>query len=304
LIKTYDTLCESCRSIAPLQLLFLEFFKLVGTFWSFAILKRLKQNRTWDGWRRRRAQRVARASGPRRPRGFCVFLRRKNIWVTPLWTRVPWFPPPHPSDPCAAPRAAVRTSRRPSRAMHHRAPRARGLACMHARTAGRVASLGHHAPRQVGHAHSRCSRRAQSMPLLCSERRGHHCRARAFSRQCSATPAAPTPYQSLPASHLHATTLLWGHQRRSIDPRRAPPLCAVEGSSSAFLPAGLRHPREQVGTLLGSDPPPSRGRPHIAGRRPPLRRQGHIVRIGLYPGSFQQTRDLWVNLKFKTRVSV
>jgi hypothetical protein len=35
-IKTYVSLCESCRAIVPLQLLFLEIFKLVVTFWSLA----------------------------------------------------------------------------------------------------------------------------------------------------------------------------------------------------------------------------------------------------------------------------
>jgi hypothetical protein len=44
LIKTYDTLCESCRSIAPLQLLFLENFNLVATFWSITFLNRAKPN--------------------------------------------------------------------------------------------------------------------------------------------------------------------------------------------------------------------------------------------------------------------
>jgi hypothetical protein len=32
LVKTYDALCESCRTIAPLKLLFLEIFLLVGNF--------------------------------------------------------------------------------------------------------------------------------------------------------------------------------------------------------------------------------------------------------------------------------
>jgi hypothetical protein len=44
LIKTYDALWESCRSIAPLQLLFLEIFNLIGTFWSYAISKQAKWN--------------------------------------------------------------------------------------------------------------------------------------------------------------------------------------------------------------------------------------------------------------------
>jgi hypothetical protein len=39
LIKTYVTLWESCRSIAPLRLLFLEIFHLVGNFRSYGILK-------------------------------------------------------------------------------------------------------------------------------------------------------------------------------------------------------------------------------------------------------------------------
>jgi hypothetical protein len=44
LIKTYVALWESCRSIAPLQLSFLEIFNLVGTFWSYAISKQAKWN--------------------------------------------------------------------------------------------------------------------------------------------------------------------------------------------------------------------------------------------------------------------
>jgi hypothetical protein len=43
LIKTYDTLRESCRSTAPLQLCFWEIFHLVDAFWSFAISKRPKR---------------------------------------------------------------------------------------------------------------------------------------------------------------------------------------------------------------------------------------------------------------------
>jgi hypothetical protein len=44
LIKTYATLWKSCRSIAPLQLSYLEIFNLVGTFWSYAISKQAKWN--------------------------------------------------------------------------------------------------------------------------------------------------------------------------------------------------------------------------------------------------------------------
>jgi hypothetical protein len=59
LIKTYDALWESCRSIAPLQLLILEFFKLVDTFSSFVILK--TGSRNWNGRRRRRRRARVRA---------------------------------------------------------------------------------------------------------------------------------------------------------------------------------------------------------------------------------------------------
>jgi hypothetical protein len=45
LIKTCVALRESCRSIAPLQLLFLKIFKLVVTFSSFAFVKMLKWNK-------------------------------------------------------------------------------------------------------------------------------------------------------------------------------------------------------------------------------------------------------------------
>jgi hypothetical protein len=41
LLKHHVALCESCRFIAPVQLLFLEIFKFVGTFKSFVILKML-----------------------------------------------------------------------------------------------------------------------------------------------------------------------------------------------------------------------------------------------------------------------
>jgi hypothetical protein len=49
LIKTYVTLCESCRSIAPLQLLFLDIFKYDDTFWSFIILKTESRNKIGSG---------------------------------------------------------------------------------------------------------------------------------------------------------------------------------------------------------------------------------------------------------------
>jgi hypothetical protein len=55
---------------------------------------------------------------------------------------------------------------------------------------------------------------------------------------------------------------------------RVPSLRAAEGSSPAVLPAGLRPLRKQVSLLVGSSHPTGRGWPHIAGRPPPLCRQG------------------------------
>jgi hypothetical protein len=49
LIKTYVTLCQSCRSIAPLQILFLDIFEYDDTFWSFIISKRESRNKIGSG---------------------------------------------------------------------------------------------------------------------------------------------------------------------------------------------------------------------------------------------------------------
>jgi hypothetical protein len=76
LIKTYIALWESCRSIAPLQLCFLEIFEFVDDFWSFAISKRPKRNKTWAGRRRHRALMHARAFQTRRPRVVVAILLR------------------------------------------------------------------------------------------------------------------------------------------------------------------------------------------------------------------------------------
>jgi hypothetical protein len=82
------------------------------------------------------------------------------------------------------------------------------------------------------------------------------------------------------------------------------PLRTTEGGRRLLRRPGRPHRRHQVNPLApyGHSPAPlhlSSGR-----RRPPLCRQGHIARIGKDPGSFQQTRDLWVNLKFRIRASV
>jgi hypothetical protein len=78
LIKTYVALCESCRFIAPLQLLFLEIFELNSKFLSYAISKMLKWNKKGGTRRRRRAPCVVRALRPRRPRGVLAMLRRTD----------------------------------------------------------------------------------------------------------------------------------------------------------------------------------------------------------------------------------
>jgi hypothetical protein len=114
LIKTYVALWESCRSIAPLQLLYLENFDLVVTFGSYAISKQGKWNRA--GSRRHRMPRVVRA-----------FLRRTNASAPPLWTRTPWFPPPHPADLCAALRKLKRPGNGPGRATRRRMQHRAGL---------------------------------------------------------------------------------------------------------------------------------------------------------------------------------
>jgi hypothetical protein len=102
LIKTYDALWESCRSIAHLQLLFLEIFKFVDNFWSFAISKRLKRNKlvTSDIVA---APSASRASGPRQPRGFRALPRRTDVpGVSAMDPRTAVDPPPV-FLPCAVP---------------------------------------------------------------------------------------------------------------------------------------------------------------------------------------------------------
>jgi hypothetical protein len=125
LIKTYVALCESCRSIAPLQLLFLEIFKLVVTFLSFAFAKMLKWNK------RRAADAVAapRASCARYGRAGHVASARPSSVRKPRHLRggprtVVGFPPRlSPSTPRLGrgrpgpgPRARARTrTRQPAR---------------------------------------------------------------------------------------------------------------------------------------------------------------------------------------------
>jgi hypothetical protein len=65
LIKTYDALWESCRSIAPLRLLFLEIFKLYSRKSSFTSLKLAKRNENGPERRRRCAASRARPRPPR-----------------------------------------------------------------------------------------------------------------------------------------------------------------------------------------------------------------------------------------------
>jgi hypothetical protein len=81
LIKTYDALWESCRSIAPLQLLCLEIFNLIATLGSYVFLNLRKWNKT--GTRRRHHLALARAR-PRPaawPRGARGGVRRTDAGV-------------------------------------------------------------------------------------------------------------------------------------------------------------------------------------------------------------------------------
>jgi hypothetical protein len=215
-----------------------------------------------------------------------------------------WFPPSHPSDLCAAPRAAMRTGRGPNRATRHRAPRARGHARMHARTVGRAASLGPHAPRQVGPVRSRRSRHARK-PCLSSVL------SAAGTSAAHAPPAPVQRHSGRSYSFLRLSCTSRPRRSRTSSPpspdRRVPADgCPAHrrGTRQRGLRSGQHHQAVQVSSRDPPDHSPGRGRPHIAGRRPPLRRQGHIARIEKDPGSFQQTRDLWVNLKFRIRVSV
>jgi hypothetical protein len=85
LIKIYVALWESCRSIAPLQLLFLEIFKYVDIFKNYAILK----TGTWSGSMRR--HRPARARAICQRRSHAAHARCTDASTPPLWTtRTPW----------------------------------------------------------------------------------------------------------------------------------------------------------------------------------------------------------------------
>jgi hypothetical protein len=86
LIKTYDALCESCRSIASLQILFLEIFKCVDTFWSFIISKSVSRNRidvSSHHWTRARAG----LSELRLPRALHALFLRTILTNASPWTR-------------------------------------------------------------------------------------------------------------------------------------------------------------------------------------------------------------------------
>jgi hypothetical protein len=116
-IKTYVALCESCRSIAPLQLLVLEILKLVGTFESYTFLKSGPGNE-----KRRRRRAAASACERARPysRIHVAILRSSGVRLCrgmSLWTQAsPWTLRPA-SFSCAA------SSCRPRRGTEPRAVR-------------------------------------------------------------------------------------------------------------------------------------------------------------------------------------
>jgi hypothetical protein len=121
LIKTYVALWESCRSIAPLQLSFLEIFNLVGTFWSYAISKQAKWNKKRPERRRRRT--ASRACEPLRHASTPPFPGVRTS-VSPLWTVVPRGALCR-LDPCVC-RAHARERVGPGHAPRVRAPTRRG----------------------------------------------------------------------------------------------------------------------------------------------------------------------------------
>jgi hypothetical protein len=113
LIKTYDALWESCRSIAPLQLLFLEIFKFVDNFWSFVISKAGPRNKNG---RRRRAAAPARASAASRPRGDQTLVRCTDGLGVSAVEQAATVGPPSPLTPAyAAPRQRAVPGKAPTR---------------------------------------------------------------------------------------------------------------------------------------------------------------------------------------------
>jgi hypothetical protein len=108
LIKAYVALWESCTSIAPLQLLSLEFFKCVDIFGSYTILNDGCWNR--NGCQRRRCDvQSARTSEPFHPRGVRDSVRCMDPSVAPRWTMERRGNSADPVDPCSAPRQTDRS---------------------------------------------------------------------------------------------------------------------------------------------------------------------------------------------------
>jgi hypothetical protein len=155
LIKTYVALWESCRSIVSLQLSFLEIFDLVVTFASYAILKPGKWNKTRPGD-------VVTALWCTRVRSSCVgHVAGSHCSGVRTHGSLRCGPARASTAPRLPPRYAPRPGRREvwPRAQRRHAPRARGLARMHASSRPR-GPLGSLAPCQVGSCAIACSRRA------------------------------------------------------------------------------------------------------------------------------------------------
>jgi hypothetical protein len=119
--QTYVALCESCRSIAPLQLLYLEIFHLVGYLWSYGILKTVSRN-DFGRWRRKVApQRVVRARAQTAPpRVVPALLRCTDAVNLSPWTRASSLGPPPTPLPVRRSQAAHATSRGPMPATRRR----------------------------------------------------------------------------------------------------------------------------------------------------------------------------------------
>jgi hypothetical protein len=118
LIKTYDGLWESCRSIAPLQLCFLEIFDLVVTFGSYAISKQGKWKRAGPVSALSRRPRATASHATRHPRVPPAYGRfgASAVDLTRCGPSTPL------SQPCAEPRRASTAWSRALPAMHRDAP--------------------------------------------------------------------------------------------------------------------------------------------------------------------------------------
>jgi hypothetical protein len=153
------------------------------------------------------------------------------------------------------------------------------------------------------------SARAAKTPRLRSVRAPPAARHRNRHR-CHGTPLPTQPTPVYPSVVFLGSPCTFSRRRRSsigaVKPLQRAPAgtsrsAAAKARRSRSRPGQPLHPT-QVSLLWGSSHPPGRGRPHITGRQPPLRRQDHIARIELFLGCFVWSRGYFVILKESSRV--